>query len=417
MFRSFALTTSFVLTSLLPAQIGFATVTTAKQGERVDGAMPYQHAVTQAADQRWYVLVRRNVPNGQPVNDLELWGSDNGRQWQMVTSVPTDDEGLGCLVAEPQRPRLHMLWNAKPDGKFASVFFATFDLETGKWTGKPQCLAKATGSNDQYFANDFCFVGDKLVAAIGAHRSPKTNGYSAWCSCLRVLSDLDSSKWSAPASVSNGSAGIGANLAGYGDTLHMAFRTYSGNDHCIATRRWHAGASKFLENVVRVAPLAGETRRHTNNGLVAIDQLGHRYVFTAIGTTKHTEGRLVVSHAKGDAKKWACFDVDDDPKIRGGNTNIPHIALARGPGNQMLAFYSKLTEDYRNLYMQILDQGRPIGKPRQIEAGLPGAFERLSGVRDSTKRVGVQLVVTSGAAARKGNENAKNQVRVYGLLR
>jgi len=408
---------SLLLAKSLAAQLGFATVTVAGEDERVWASRPYQRAIAQSSDGTFFVLVLR-ASNGskQRNGDLELWSSSGGSTWQQVTSLPTTHDGLGSVVADPHQPHLHMVWNARDGGEWSSVFHAVFDLQTGTWISGPTCLAPATGSNDQYFANDLCWVGDRLATAIGAHRAPKTRGYSAWCSCIRILEDREKAQWSDPQSLSIGAAAISANLASFDGLLLSAFRTYAEGDHCIATRRWRAQNNKFHGGVVRVAPLAGERRRHTNQGLVAIDQYGHRYVLTALGTTANTEGRIVVSHTAANGVAWTTTTIDDDPRVKGGNTNVMHIALARGPGNQMLAFYSKVSEGHTRLYQQVLDQGRAIGAPRQIGQGAVGAFEQLSGVRETTRVAGVQLVITSGAST-TAEMPAPNEVRVYGYLR
>lgn len=400
------------VTAQAAAQVGFATVTTAGPGEAVHSTLPFQRALAQDGE-RWFVLVNRT--GADATSDLEIWSSSGGRDWELLTHAPTARDSHGAIVAEPGR--LHLLWQARADREWQSVYFATFDLVASQWTDEPQCLAQGSGANDHYFANDLCVSDGVLVAAIGAHRSPKLQAYSSWSTCLRTLEDRDKGRWTDPARINVGSCAVWADLAAFDGIIHSSYRTYSGDDHCIAARRWDLATGRFLEQDVRVVPGAGETLRHTNAGLIAIDQLGHRYVMTVLGSTKPTDGMIVVAHAAADGNTWESLEIDADPAVQGGNTNPYHLALARGPGNQMLAFYSKAAEKNANLYVQVLDQGVRIGKPRVVERGLPGAFERLSGLRDTVPRVGVQLVVTSGGTRKAAEGEAPNEVRVHGFLR
>ncbi|MCA8963812.1 MAG: hypothetical protein H6838_18860 [Planctomycetes bacterium] len=406
----------------LPAQkLGFATVTNAGPGEMVAAMMPFQRSVALGADGNWYVLVDRHKSVRDPYDiDLELWRSVGGAQWQLAATAPGARDGRGVLVAEPERQRLHLVWEGRGDGEWPSVFHIAFDLQGQQFVGAPVRLAHGTGINDQYYANDACLAAGKLVVAIGAHRSPQTKGYPGWATGLRVLGDLDggADSWSQPQMINVGTAGIWADLAERDGVVHSSYRTYADSGHCIAMRSYDVARGEFVQRRdVRVTPTGGGELSNSNASLTAVDQLGDRYVMSVLGTGQGGNGQFVVAHAPHGSDTWTTLVLAADRPQRGGNYNPRCLALARGPGNQMLAFYSKEAEQNSVLYVQVLDAGRVVGAERVVERGCAGAFAQLCGVRQSPRRMGVQLVVGGAVLPTDGGATSGTSVRVYGLLR
>lgn len=400
---------------LAAQKAAFATVTTAGAGEHVSVTLPFQRMAAYGADGQWYLIVHRRLAGDDVLAaELELWRSPGGLQWQLVGRTPTERDGNATLVAEPERKRLHVVWEAR-ESQWTSVHHGVFDLVNSRWLGEPTVLAAGTDVDDQYYANDVCLARGRLVAAIGAHRNPRTAGFTHWSTCLRVLSgELDGGEaaWSAPRAVNVGNCGVWGDLAEDGNVVLSSFRTYTDGGHCIAARAFDVVHDAFLTTSdERIVPLPDGPLGNSNASLTAVDLLGHRYVMTTLGASEAGKGRIVIAHAPRDEPSWQTIVLADDPPLLEGNHNPRHLALARGPGNQLIAFYAKASEGHAALHLQVLDGGRVVGQEREIERGAPGTFERLCGVRQSLRRLGVQLAVSEGEAS------TPSRVRVYGLLR
>lgn len=411
-----------VLSSLLCATLAAQSrkftevvVTTAGENEFV-GSMPsYQKAIAQGLDGNWWLAIARSTKpaDGSPgVATAELWRSPDGMRWEKGAVLPGTNSGSVAIVADPTAPRLHALWAAASKEGFGEPWYQAYDLATSKWEGEPVRLAEATAAEDQYFPIDLERAQDgTLVAAFGSHRAPKGKAWNCgWSMAVRARR-ANEAKWSDTLQANVASYGIGGGLWSLGTRVEGSYRTCP-FDAIVGMRTFDTKTLAFVqaEDQNVSGPLEGSLGI-ANSSVNCVDTLGGRYVLHVVGDLGPGQGRLRLAYAAPESEAFTCFDLVEDPPLVRGNESYGHFALARGPGNQVLAFYGRAEESFARLHQRVLDAGETIGAAKVVAEGKERAFASLSGNEQATLRPGVQLVAT-----RAGEGFGGGSVVVYGVL-
>jgi hypothetical protein len=272
-------------------------------------------------------------------------------------------------------------------------------------------VAKGASEEDQYFANDLDRTADgTLVAAIGSHRNPPQPIWNCgWSTALAVLRPQEQA-WSPLQQVNVGSYGVGGGIHARGNVVHLCYRTCP-DEAIIGLRSYDVAKRSFVQAKDEQVSLSLEQPFGIANTCVPmIDALGGRYVLYVVGDHAPGKGRLSIGYAEDASTAWRTLEVASDAALIRGNESYATFTLARGPGNQVLAFYSKTSERSAALYQRVLDHGELIGEERQVASGGAGAFLAVTGIRQPELRTGILVVGLSR------NEQDPGTVSVLGNL-
>lgn len=389
------------------------TLTTAAPNEAVGTSTPWQHGLIPTRDGSLFALVVRTrwrdaARTGEPSSDLELWRSrDRGLSWQHATSAPTRNDADGTLV--PDGDGLALAWTARNGKAWCSVFAQRYDPQQNAWLGAPAVLAAGTCERDQYFASDVERTSQgALVVAIGSHGSPPAPAWNCgWSTGLSWLLP-GAATWTPVAQTNVNSYGCCGTLAARGNFVDVTYRTCPDEAiHGLRTLDLTTGQYvQATEDCAMTAPREGAFI--TNVGILAVDGTGARSILHLLGDHTPGKGRLAVSYGKV-GEDWVTTDLADDPPLHAGNENPQHFALARGPANQLHAYWSKASEQFASLWTCALEDGKAVGAPRVVAKGTPNSFLALSGNR-TPQAFSSAHVVTRGAPA----EHPNGIVSVYG---
>lgn len=389
------------------------TLATAAANEAVGTSAPWQHGLIPTRDGSLFALVVRTrwrdaARTGEPSSDLELWRSrDRGLSWQHATSAPTHNDADGTLV--PDGDGLALAWTSRDGKPWCSVFAQRYDPRQDAWLGKPARLAEGTGERDQYFATDLERTSQgALVAAIGCHGSPPAPAWNCgWSTGLSWLLP-GAAAWTAVAQTNVSSYGCCGTLAARGNLVDVTYRTCP-NEAIHGLRTLDLTTGQYLQATEDCA-MAGPREDHyiANVGVLAVDGTGARTILHLLGDHSPGKGRLALSYGKV-GEDWVTTDLADDPPLFAGNENPQHYALARGPANQLHAYWSKASEQFADLWTCAIEDGKPVGAPRVVAKGTPNSFLVLSGNR-TPQAFSSAHVVTRGTPA----EHPGGIVSVYG---
>lgn len=210
--------------------------------------------------------------------------------------------------------------------------------------------------------------------------------------------------WQGPFPIQVGTYAVWPNLQLNAGLAHLTFRS-SPSHSIIAYRSLSLGQGGFEQDrelEISVAPSSGREVANANSLLVG--PFGGRTVLYSAATQRGPgNGQLVLAYAEAGGA-WQTTVLAEDPPMRSGNVPHDHFVLVRGPGRQAIALYSKVGEQHRVLYRRIVENGRPMEPEREIaRSELAGAYERLTGMRDSRLTTGLlALVCGNGAGATLG---------------
>lgn len=381
------------------------TVTTAAANEYV-GCGAVHNGLSPARDGSLFVLVTRTVfagadRTGAATSDLELWRStDGGGSWARAASTSTRGDSDGALVATDDG--MAVTWTATDGESWSSVWFQRFDVASGKWVGGPERLARGRGEEDQYFCSDIgCTASGALVVALGSHRSPPAPWTCGWSTGMRWLAS-GAASWSDLVQVNGEYYGVMGNLIVRGDQVDFTYRTNPGwSDAVHGVRAFDAKTGAFVAATETVPIAAAENSSIANTGILVADDAGGRTLLHVLAGEQPGHGRLAVSFARpGEA--WKTVDVADDPPLAAGNLNPTHFTLARGPGNQVFAYFAKLVESYANLWQCTIEDGALASPPKVVARGEAGSFLTVDGMRASGCFSGLHVATTSRTAQQPG---------------
>lgn len=375
-------------------------ITRGNARETVSTMACYQHGVAPARNGALFVLVVRATLVGPApghgssyTSELELWRSDDrGGTWRRAQVAPTRGASDGAIV--PDGEGLACAWSASDGGAWANAYWQRYDVARDAWLGEPVRLTTATGDEDQYFVTDLARAANgALVVAIGSHRSPPAPTWNCgWSTGMRWLR-AGSSEWSPLQQANVDSYGCCGNLLVRGDVVDFTYRSCP-SEAVHALRSFDTAKAVWIESepITPRDPPAGSYT--ANTGIWCADGTGGRALFHLVGDHRPGNGRLVVSFARAGGP-FVTTTVADDPPLQAGNENATHFTLARGPGNQVLAYFSKASEQFADLWQVLLEDGVPVGQPKQVVKGAPQQFVLLNGMRIGEAHCGLHVVATS----------------------
>jgi hypothetical protein len=383
-------------------------VTQAAANEYVAGAATYQHGACPTRNGALFVVVVRTrfagpERTGVATSDLELWRSDDrGASWQRAASTPTLSDGDGAIV--PDGEQLACTWSAYGDSKWTNVYAQRFDVAKNEWIGAPEQLTKATGDEDQYFTPDIARTANgTLVVSIGCHRSPPNPPWSGgWSTGMRALPP-GAAAWTPLQQVNGDSYGVAGNLLARGDLVDFTYRNNPGWSNAVhGLRSFDAAKMELLAIAPPITSVEPEQNSMTaNTGILCSDSSGGRSLLHLVGNHQAGQGRLAVSFARGE-QPFRTVDLIEDPPLHAGNENSTHFTLARGPGNQVWAYFGKASEQFANLWQCLLEDGVAVGAPRIVLKGEPQQFALLGGMRTDGVFCGLHAVVTARTPKQPG---------------
>lgn len=389
------------------------TLVSAGAKESVGCCTPWQHGIVPVRGGSLFVLVVRSSYEDEERtrgigSDLELWRSrDRGVSWQVVNSAPTTGDSDGALV--PDGDHLAVAWTAHQGKSWASAFMQRYDVTKDAWLGEPVLLAGGTGPQDQYFVTDLERTrAGALVAAIGCHASPPGPAWTcAWSTGLTWLSP-GAAAWTPVAQANVSSYGCCGNLAARGELVDVTYRTCP-NEAIHGLRTLDLATGKYqqaTEDCAMTGPHEGAFV--ANVGVLAVDGTGGRTLLHLLGDHAPGKGRLAVSFAR-PGSDWVSTDLADDPVLFAGNENPQHYTLARGPANQLYAYFSKASEQFANLWQCAVEDGKPVGAARIVVPAAPNTFVAMTGCRTPQAFSTAHVVVYGKPATAPGGI-----VSVYG---
>jgi hypothetical protein len=364
---------------------------------------PFQHGAVPARNGALFVLVGR-MKIKEPC-DLELWRSDDGGEtWRCAASTSTEDDVDGTLVVDGDG--IACAWTANDNRDWSAVYWQRYDVQQDRWIGEPTPLIK---EDNHYTCYDMARTNSgAIVVAIGSHRSPpKPTWRTGWSTGMRWLRPGDE-QWQPLVQVNVAIYAVCTNLISRGDLVDFTYRT-NPRAAVHGVRTFDCAKGVFAQDAEERAMVEPAKGAHvTNMGVLCADDTGGRTLLHVLGDGKPGAGRLVVSFGRpGD--EWKTVDLADDPPLCAGNENPAHFALARGPGDQVFAYFSKQSEDFSQLWQCVIESGVPATEPRVVASGVAGEFATLCGMRDSSCHSGLHVVIRGATPEHPGGV-----VSVYG---
>lgn len=381
-----------------------ATVAVAAAGERVTFGRPPKRALAAMPGGELFVFVDR-IEGDE--HRLELHAStDGGLHWARLAEAPTPQARDGTMLVDGDR--LFCAWAGQGSKQFASAFVQHFDPVARAFVGEPVELAVGTGAEDQYSPQDVERTdAGVLVLAVGSHRRPPapwTTGRSTGLYLLRP----ESSEWDGPHQVNVASFGVWGDIQAVGEVVHSSYRTIS-QEPFIASRAFDVATGKFTTAIDRRVSAEGESI--SNSAITCVDGRGGVYVVFVRGDRIPGRGVVRIGYARPGSDEFNAVDLFADPDLFAGNENPASFSLARGPGDEVTAVYSKRSEQNAHLYTRLLADGQPMGRERRVVAGEAGRFETVSGIRSTQFETGVVALTTGWS------DHVRNRrIEVFGLL-
>jgi hypothetical protein len=328
-------------------------------------------------------------------SDLELWRSDDGGlTWCKATSMATTGDGDAAIV--PDGDLLACAWTASEGKAGSSVFFQRFDPKAKAWLGAPVQLADGISSDDQYSCSDLARAADgSLVVAIGNNAQPRQPAWT--CPWSTGMSWLPQGKgdWKPVQQVNVNFYGCCASLTSEGDLVHFTYRTNPG-EAIHGLRTFDCKRGEFLQ--AREDNAGNEPTPDNliaNVGVFCADGAGGRTLLHLVGPHQPGKGALAVSYAANGGDATRTTRLAEDPPLHAGNENPVHYSLARGPGRQVFAYFSKQDEKFSKLWQCVVEEGQPIAPPKVVAEGDENAFLQVSGMRVGEVFCGLHMATLS----------------------
>lgn len=382
-----------------PSQV-FAPIAVGDASNTVTSMASWRRAVAVLPDGTLWALVRvADATNG---GQLYLTASvDGGRTWAGRFDVPTQNDGAGAVCASRDCGRIHVAWNALDTGSYHDVYYQEFDARTQSWNGQPLQLTTATGSNDQYYANDVAVTEQgALVVAITTHRGPPQSTWNGGWAAGILVRPYGAAQFDPVRQVNTDTYGQRIDLQAVGEVVHMAFRTNTGL-YGIRYRAFDVAAGQFTT--------ASDVQVDTgtsNVSQIAADASGGIYVLYVAGGTSPGAGEIRIAYAAPNSPgTFTTQPVATDADLVRGNVSDYHYSLASTGGDEVWAVYSKKTgEQYQNLYMRPYAGGAAIApEVTVLRTTDADRFRFVGGVRNPGTSIPPAAVVESRATVHVGN--------------
>jgi hypothetical protein len=389
-------------------------VTRAGPDQVVWCSSPTQHGAAPARTGGLFVLVTRatyakgaaaaaggGAGGEQRGSDLELWRSDDrGFTWRHAASAPTRGDGNGVVI--PDGDLLSCLWSSRHGTEWSNVFWQRFDPAQNQWLGTPTPLALGSSTNDQYHASDLARGDDGgLLAAIGNQAEAVGPAFRcSWSTGMRWLG-AGRTDWSPLQQVNVSSYGCCASAMARGHLVDLTYRTCP-NEAIHGLRSIDLRDGSFVQqNDENAACPPAPEQFVANVGVLCRDDTGGRSLLHLLGDHVPGRGRLALSWSR-PGEPTVTTAIAEDPPLQAGNENPQHYTLARGPGSQVFAYFSKASEAHRQLWQCVVEEGRPVGQAQVVATGDDSAFVVLSGQRSSAVSCGLRVVTLGRTAALPG---------------
>ena len=405
---------AFHLLSCVPAQQlpcrgqGLVEITRAGVDEIVSCMSSRANGAAPSRDGALFVLVHRiksTSKAGHTIHDngLELWRSNgDGSAWRRAAVAPVDQSRSGVLA--PDGDLLSCLWSASEGRPFGNVYWQRFEPRTEQWIGSPMLLAEGRHTSDQFGVSDLVRTeGGALVAVFGNNadvRAPVWN--CPWSTGMRWLgSGCGDQEWSPMVQVNVIPYGLCATAAARGHLVDIVYRTNPG-DAIHGLRTVDGRDGEFVQESEENAgqePAIGSWIQ--NQGVLCIDGTGGRTLLHVLADYQSGAGRLVVSWSRpGQPVRTAT--IAEDPPLEAGNNTSFHFTLARGPGNQVFAYFAKVSEHFANLWQCLVEDGLPVGAGKCVAHGKPNDFFMQTGMHHGDALTGMHVVTLGRPAAAPG---------------
>ena len=369
----------------------------------------FSQGLTADGENRLWCLICAHSPADPNKRDVWLHrSSDGGMSWSRITKTPVPWATTGAIAGEPNSQILHVGWAGKRDGEaFASALYQRFDAAQGVWLGTPEVLQQASGEEDQFNVSDLVLAPDGvLTVMVATHRQPTNPPWpTAWSSGLMIRHSPEAN-WTGPFPVNTDYCGVWMNLQVQDGHAHATYRSSPGRT-IIGYRSFALLDEKFdQKKTVEISLPASSGRSAGNASSFVLGPFGGRTVVYVAGAPSFAlnaaaaanakaarSGQLLIAFAGAD-DLWHTEVLCEDARLEGGNLAHDHFVLVRGPGAQVIALYSKISEAHRVLYRRILEHGRPMEPEREVaRSDVAGAYYRLVGVRDARLHTGIWAIV------------------------
>ncbi|MHC4813857.1 MAG: hypothetical protein ACYTGW_00755 [Planctomycetota bacterium] len=379
---------------------------------------PHLHNIATSSDGSLWTVVYS--ADGQPnTSDAALTQStDGGKTWKGLWYYPTQNQAvIGAIYIGSDCHTLHTVWTDRLTGTFLNLHYQTFDTAAKKWIGSPTVIQNGA-STITWYPHDIQVTpkGTLIVgASSGAGGGPGFTGQST----ILFVKKLGAQSFSAPIKVNKSTSlivdiGRAPSMHVEGEILHIIYRTKrsatAGLHWGFSYRGFDTETLKFLQaSDVHIGP---SDNVGVNGGLLkatALDQSGNLYcVYVSPNKLRMAYGP---KGNTGTNAGWQDITITADTGLLGGNsptTAYTHFGMATGPSDQVHVIYSKLSESFKNLYIQTFKLGKPmLPPPLNNERLLKGttannSFVFVNGDANVRKLSG-PFVATSGSPASNTN--------------
>lgn len=389
-------------------------ITEGSPTEAVSSTAFHQHGITPCGEQALLVPVTRATwpdatRKGRPNTQLELWRSDDGGPtWRKVATCAMERSGAGGIVAEPGGKVVHCVWSHSPKD-FSSVYHQAFDTTTNQWLGKPRLVAKGVDVDVQYLPYDLEITADgTVVVCLGNGAMAQAPWRNSWASALSWLPS-GAKQFATPVQINPDDTGCLGTIQVRGKQVATTYRTVRAGA-VICLRWFDVTTGAPVSDAEPQVSAAGEGLQTNNGSAITIDDTGAITVLYVVGASDEGRGRMMIAHnADGSGTTWTQHELAEDAPLRGGNYNDCHFVLARGPGPQAVAYYTKLADQHRKLYRRLVDNGKPIGSEKVVAES--DKITALTSLRSSVASSSVQVVIT-----RTDKTAPFGEVVAYGLM-
>jgi hypothetical protein len=359
------------------------------------------------ADGKLFVLLaeHREVEGlGQQVLRL-LRSDDRGLHWAPEVEWACGGESEGSVLADPQLSVLHIVHATKEfDGAHLSLLHRTWDTERRAWQGEPVVVARATRRHDQFQMCDLELAADGtlLVTAMGFTESDaKLASYPA----VLFLRPRGAPAWSPLVRLSQAPSGGGSPQIALAERVPTFVYASWGSDRFgLTVRRLHPDRSLRtedgtmfdlgfpydprslqrdalvlrLEAEPRVIPARNLRLANAFSAVAGID--GKLRLLHASRNAEQAELRLSIDPL-GHSPKHVHLDLDSG--LGADNIHYRHFGLARGPGAELIAVYSKLSESHAKLWTVRVHDDSLADPPRLLATGSAGSYAHVNTFRSS----------------------------------
>ncbi|MFO1054820.1 MAG: hypothetical protein U1F36_21590 [Planctomycetota bacterium] len=335
-----------------------------------------------------------------------LRSEDGGSTFAPIADLPGTDVLSATVVTDGGR--LCLAWSSTGSKGFSSTFVQSFDPETARFVGDADEVAIGTSDQDSYAATDLERTADgTMVVAIANHGQATRPWTCSWSMGISMRRPGES-RFDEPRQFNVGSFGVWGDLQAVGDVVHASYRTTCGSS-AIGSRAFDVRSGQFTTEVD--VPITAPSDTFPNTCITCVDGRGGVCVIYALAATAPGQGRLMLGHLAPGAEEFNSVRIATDAAIVSGNVNPRHFSLARGPGSDVTAVWSKADDGFADLYTRLVSDGEPMGPERRIVAGQKGRFARVVGVR-STQIGSTLIAVTTGVTV----EEPRGFVELVGIL-